>query len=70
MSLIHRADAAGNTMELVDVGECTLSTFWKTPEEVKEIFENIANFRCGRDDIMICSYPKTGETRVLEQFHK
>lgn len=66
MALILESDREGNTMELVDVGECRLPTFYRTPQEVKEIFDNIPSFWCRDDDLMICSYPKTGTNWLFE----
>ena len=61
MALVHETDNAGKTMELVDIEGYRLPTFWKTAEEIKGIFENIPNFCCDDDSLMLCSYPKTGE---------
>ena len=63
MALVHETDNAGKTMELVDIEGYRLPTFWKTAEEIKGIFENIPNFSCDDDSLMLCSYPKTGELR-------
>lgn len=66
MSLIHESDRAGKTMELVNLGNYRLPMYRRTPEQVKEIFENIPNFSCRDDDVMICSYPKTGTNWLYE----
>ena len=63
MALVHETDNAGKTMELVDIDGYRLPTFWKTAEEIKGIFENIPNFSCDDDSLMLCSYPKTGKLR-------
>ena len=65
MSLIQESDGAGKTMDLVDLGDYRLPTFRRTPEVIKEIFQNIPSFSCRDDDIMICSYPKTGKIKRL-----
>lgn len=66
MSLVQEPDGSGKTITLIDLETYRLSTFGKTPEQVKEIFENVPKFTCRDDDVIICSFPKTGTNWLSE----
>ena len=71
MALVYETDKSGNAIEIVDFAteEYRLPTFERTPEEIRTIFENVPNFRCRDDDVMICSYPKTGQVFMVDIIH-
>ena len=53
----------GDTAEFDIVSDSgyRISTFlFKTSEESQANFDNIPNLKCRPDDVLLCSYPKTG----------
>ena len=61
MALVEIADNGGATIKLTDLGNYILPALQGRPaEEQQAIFLNIPKFSCLEDDIMICTYPKTG----------
>lgn len=47
-------------MHAIDVGGFFTPFFMKKPEETKDIFEKIPDYKFRADDLMLCTYPKTG----------
>lgn len=66
MTHVQIADVGGATMNMVDVGGFLQPVFMKTPEEIKKIFENVPKFKFRDDDLMLCTFPKTGTNWMFE----
>ena len=56
-------DAGGKTISIVDVGGFLMpkGIVATSPEQTKAFFDSVPDFRLRDDDIMMLSYPKTGE---------
>ena len=59
MSRVSVADDGGDTMKAIDVGNM-LAPGFSSPEEYLELYNNIPNLEIRDDDIMLCTYVKTG----------
>ncbi|XP_053376566.1 uncharacterized protein LOC123535334 [Mercenaria mercenaria] len=66
MSLIQIADLGGATINAVDAGAFITPYVMKPATETKRIFENVPNFMFRKDDVMLCTYPKTGTNWLFE----
>ncbi|KAH3883800.1 hypothetical protein DPMN_007768 [Dreissena polymorpha] len=66
MSLIRIPDEGGDTMVALDTGDIIGPMFAKSAEQMKDVFDNIPNFSCRDDDVMLCTFPKTGTNWVFE----
>jgi len=63
MSEVTIQDDGGDTLHAIDVGGFIHPSFSKDPAHVKRIFESVPNFKCREDDVMLCTFPKTGKTK-------
>ena len=54
------ADAGGATSKMIDVGGFIHPSFMKTPAEIKKVFESVPKFKFREDDLMLCTFAKTG----------
>ena len=70
MAHVRMSDKAGATIELTAVGDYILPRTYWSPEEITAIFESIPKFRCRENDIMICTYPKTGLSFICSVGHR
>jgi hypothetical protein len=59
MSALKVKDAGGSTIDMIDVGGFIASNY-KPPSGIKKLFDNTPNFKFRDDDVMLCTYPKTG----------
>ncbi|XP_060586559.1 sulfotransferase 1B1-like [Ruditapes philippinarum] len=59
MSAFKVKDAGGSTIDMIDVGGFIASKF-KPPSGIEKLFDNTPNFKFRDDDVMLCTYPKTG----------
>ena len=57
------ADAGGATSKMVDTGGFIQPLFMKPPAETKEVFESVPKFKFREDDLMLCTFAKTGKFR-------
>jgi hypothetical protein len=53
-------DAGGATTKMVDVGGFIQPLFMKTPTETQKVFESVPKFKFRKDDLMLCTFAKTG----------
>lgn len=60
MTEVFIKDAGGATIKMIDVGGFIHPSFMKTPSETQKVFENVPNFKFRADDLMLCTYAKTG----------
>lgn len=66
MSHVAIPDDGGDTMISTDYGDIKAPSF--APVEIgKQIFDKIPDLRIKDDDIMLCTYMKTGESKLREQ---
>jgi hypothetical protein len=60
MAKVKIPDAGGATLTMVDVGDFITPIFFKSAQEIKDIFDNVPNFKFRNDDLMLCTFSKTG----------
>ena len=62
MSRVQLKDDGGETLEFLDMGTIVTPKLapMKTDEEVAEIFAELPDFICRDDDVMLCTFAKTG----------
>jgi hypothetical protein len=61
MAEVRIPDAGGATMRMVDVGDFIVPIFLKTGPEISDIFHKVPNFKFRDDDLMLCTFAKTGK---------
>ncbi|WAR02515.1 ST1B1-like protein [Mya arenaria] len=67
MSRVQEKDDGGETLELVDMGGIRTPAFGeKTDDELKKIFDAIPEFKHRDDDVMLCTFAKTGTNWMFE----
>ncbi|XP_060586569.1 sulfotransferase 1C4-like isoform X4 [Ruditapes philippinarum] len=66
MTSVRIKDLGGASMHAVDVGGFIAPYFMKEPEETKQIFDKVPDFKFKKDDLMLCSYPKAGSNWMYE----
>lgn len=59
-------DAGGATTKMVDVGGFIQPLFMKTPSETQKVFESVPTFKFRKDDLMLCTFAKTGTNWMYE----
>lgn len=59
MTEVFEPDDAGVTIKVLHIGDLQLPPFRLDPRTL-EIFENLADLEIKDDDVMLCTYPKTG----------
>lgn len=67
MTEVNVPDDGGDTMTMVDVGEFIQPIFLKSPSEIKRIFDSVPNFKFRDDDVMLCTFAKTGTYNLYVQ---
>jgi hypothetical protein len=60
MTSVWIKDLGGASMHAVDVGGFISPYFMKEPEETKQIFDKVPDYEFQENDVMLCTYPKTG----------
>ena len=61
MSTIFVPDDGGDTIAMTDVGDYKTPPFpAKDASTIKKLFDDMPNVKMREDDIMLCSFPKTG----------
>ena len=60
MTEVKVCDAGGATVTMIDTGSIMLPSFFKQGHEIKQIFENVPTFNFREDDVMLCTFGKTG----------
>lgn len=61
MTEVKLIDDGGDILTAVEVGNgVILPNIPPTPEDAKRIFDNLQNYEFREDDIMLCTFPKTG----------
>jgi hypothetical protein len=60
MTSVLIKDLGGATMHAVDVGGFISPNLMKEPEETKQIFDKVPDYKFQENDFMLCTYPKTG----------
>ncbi|XP_060574601.1 sulfotransferase 1B1-like [Ruditapes philippinarum] len=66
MAKVKIPDAGGAALTMVDVGDFITPIFFKSAQEIKDIFDNVPNFKFRNDDLMLCTFSKTGTNWVYE----
>ncbi|XP_053376363.1 sulfotransferase 1C4-like [Mercenaria mercenaria] len=66
MTEIKVPDAGGATMNMVDVGGFIQPIFLKPGTEIKDIFDNVPNYKFRDNDLMLCTFAKTGTNWLFE----
>ncbi|XP_045171746.1 sulfotransferase 1B1-like [Mercenaria mercenaria] len=66
MTAIQVKDIGGATIDFTDVGGFIASKFLKPPNETKQLFDNAPNFTFRDNDLMLCTYPKTGTNWMFD----
>lgn len=64
MSRVEVADDAGDTMRLLDYGD-VLAPGFKTVSDAVAVYKNLPNATMRDDDVMLCTYIKTGMRRLI-----
>ncbi|XP_060586560.1 sulfotransferase 1B1-like isoform X1 [Ruditapes philippinarum] len=59
-------DLGNASMRGIDVGGFVTPDFMKPPEETKQIFEKVPEYKFKDGDLMLCTYPKTGTNWLYE----
>lgn len=60
MAALYVPDAGGETIRMLDVGNAILPVFFKSGKEIQDIFNKIPAYKFRNDDIMLCTFSKTG----------
>ena len=63
MTEVYIPDAGGATIKMVDVGGFIQPIFFKTPSETQKVFESVPKYKFREDDLMLCTFAKTGKFR-------
>ncbi|XP_060586558.1 sulfotransferase 1B1-like [Ruditapes philippinarum] len=66
MTSVKITDLGNASICATDVGGFVIPEFMKTPEETKEIFDKVPEFKFKDGDLMLCTYPKTGTNWLYE----
>ncbi|XP_052802926.1 sulfotransferase 1A1-like [Mya arenaria] len=67
MSRVQEKDDGGETLEFMDMGDIRTPAFGiKTDDELKKIFDGIPEFKHRDDDVMLCTFAKTGTNWMYE----
>jgi hypothetical protein len=60
MTEVKVPDAGGATVTMVDIGGFAVGSFFKQAHEIKQIVDDTRNFTFRDEDIMLCTFGKTG----------
>ena len=61
MASIEVSDRGGDVFKCVDLENgYRVPLFMNTAEDIIDIWRKLPDFQCRDDDVMLCSYPKTG----------
>ncbi|XP_060587376.1 sulfotransferase 1B1-like [Ruditapes philippinarum] len=66
MTSVRIKDLGGATMRAIDVGGFITSNFMEELGKEKQIFDKVPYFKFRKDDLMLCTYPKTGTNWIYE----
>ena len=58
-------DDAGDSIFSFDVGGYIQAHYLKSGPEIQTVFDNVKNVELRPDDVMLCTYPKTGKSDIL-----
>jgi hypothetical protein len=73
MTEVKVPDAGGATVTMMDIGGFAVPSFFKQAHEIKKIVDDVRNFTFRDEDLMLCTFGKTGiiyKKKTVNTFYK
>ena len=65
MTEVRIPDDGGNTIRMADVGGFITPIFFRSAPEIKDIYDKLPEYKFRNDDLMLCTFAKTGKWYML-----
>ncbi|XP_060551716.1 sulfotransferase 1C4-like [Ruditapes philippinarum] len=66
MTEVKVPDAGGATVTMMDIGGFAVPSFFKQAHEIKKIVDDVRNYTFRDEDLMLCTFGKTGTNWAFE----